>query len=63
MKKTIRLTEPDLHRVIRESVKRVINEEWYPENENDIDDYYYGAIFKFGTDLVYFDEGENMAMI
>ena len=54
--------DPDdfMESVIRESIKKVINEEWYPENENDIDDYYYGAIFKFDTDLVYFDEGENI---
>lgn len=52
--------ESKLRNIVRESIKRVINEEWYPENENDIDDYYYGAIFKFGTDLVYFDEGENI---
>lgn len=30
MKKTIRLSESDLHRVIRESVKRVLREEWKP---------------------------------
>ena len=52
--------ESKIRNIVRESIKRVINEQWYPENENDIDDYYYGAIFKFGTDLVYFDEGENI---
>ena len=52
--------ESKIRNIVRESIKRVINEEWYPENENDIDDYYYGAIFKFNTDLVYFDEDEKI---
>lgn len=52
--------ESKLRNIVHESIKRVMNEEWYPENENDIDDYYYGAIFKLDTDLVYFDEGENI---
>ena len=60
MKKVIRLTENDIHNIVKEAVKRAINEEWYPENETDIDDYYYGAIFKFKTDLVYFDEDEQI---
>ena len=60
MKKVIRLTENDIHNIVKEAVKRAINEEWYPENETDIDDYYYGAIFKFETDLVYFDEDEQI---
>lgn len=42
--------ESKLRNIVRESIKRVMNEEWYPENENDIDDYYYGAIFK-GNDI------------
>lgn len=31
MKKTIRLTESDLHRVIKESVKRILREDWEQE--------------------------------
>lgn len=42
MKKTIRLTESDLHRVIKESVKRILNESTSDNSErlNSICDYF-----------------------
>jgi len=41
MKKTIRLTESDLHRVIKESVKRAIHEGYYGDLSGDYDDGFY----------------------
>lgn len=35
MKQTIRLNESDLHRMIKESVKEVLNENDYTQDEND----------------------------
>ena len=42
MKQTIRLTESDLHRIVRESVKKIM-EEYYPVNGNNFaNDYRFG---------------------
>lgn len=42
-KKLIRLTEQDLHRIVKESVKRIM-EEYYPVNSNNFaKDYRFGA--------------------
>ena len=38
MKKVIRLTEGDLHRIVKESVKRALNEYWQPYNYDLWDD-------------------------
>ena len=38
MKKVIRLTEGDIHRIVKESVKRVLNEYWQPYNYDLWDD-------------------------
>ena len=42
MKKTLRLTESDLHRIVKESVIRVLKEmDWkVPDPENNEEDYY-----------------------
>ena len=45
MKKRIRLSESDLHRVIKESVKRVIN-----EHALDSDDYFYDEFYEMDQD-------------
>ena len=43
MKKIVRLTESDLHRIVKESVKRIM-EEYYPVNSNNFaKDYRFGA--------------------
>lgn len=41
MKKTIRLSESDLHKVIKESVKRAIHEGYYGDLSGDYDDGFY----------------------
>ena len=45
MKRTIRLTESDLHRIVRESVKRVLN-------ENDNDDNILYRIYSISSDAI-----------
>lgn len=46
MKRTIRLTESELKHIINESVRKIINEEFYPEDDDMMDDYYYGMMVK-----------------
>lgn len=41
--------ESYLHNVIKESVNKVLNEKWYPEEDDDISDYSYGMIAKLST--------------
>lgn len=43
------LGESVINRAVRESVKRALNEKWYPEEEDDISDYSYGMIAKLST--------------
>lgn len=38
MKKIVRLTESDLHRIVKESVKRTLKEYWQPYNYDLWDD-------------------------
>jgi hypothetical protein len=45
-KNIIRLTESDLHRIVKESVQKILRERWYPSEEDDISDYSYGSIMK-----------------
>lgn len=55
MKRTIRLKQSELKRMISESVKRVLRESigdydsWYPENDDMMDDYYYGMMMTFSA--------------
>lgn len=49
MRQILRLRESELRRMIAESVKRVLNEKWYPEDEDDISDYSFGMIAKLTT--------------
>lgn len=57
MKRTIRLKESELKHMISESIKRVLNEKWYPEEEDDISDYSFGMIAKLSTrSLMQLDE-------
>ena len=46
MKRTIRLTESELKHIINESVRKIINEKYYPEEGDMMDDYYYGMMVK-----------------
>lgn len=46
MKRTIRLTESELKHIINESVRKIINEVYYPEDGDMMDDYYYGMMVK-----------------
>lgn len=48
-KQIIRLTESDVHRIVKESVNKILNEKWYPEEEDDISDYSFGMIAKLTT--------------
>jgi hypothetical protein len=65
MKRTIRLTESDLHRVIKESVKKVlrettkkqINETW---GEHDEDSEEYGDYRYIGRTAAYYDHDDDM---
>ena len=44
----LRINEQELKKIVTESVKQVLNvlhEEWYPEEDDDISDYSYGAIY------------------
>lgn len=53
-KNIIRLTESQLHNVIKESVKRVLKEQFYPKDDEDIThdgDYSYGAIMTVECDI------------
>ena len=57
MKQTIRLTGSELRNMITESIKKVLNEKWYPESEDDISDYLFGMIAKLSTrSLMQLDE-------
>ena len=57
MKQTIRLTGSELRNMISESIKKVLNEKWYPESEDDISDYSFGMIAKLSTrSLMQLDE-------
>ena len=49
MKRIIRLRESKLRQIIAESVRRVLNEKWYPEDDDDISDYSFGMIAKLST--------------
>ena len=60
MKKLIRLTESDLHRIVKESVKRVLNEDEKPSvnylSNWDDEGYHYNQTIKIGLtqeDFVY----------
>lgn len=39
MKKTVRLSESDLHRVIKESVKRILKETYNPFDDDDFEEW------------------------
>ena len=39
------LSESFIRKTIKESIKKVLGEEWYPEEDDDISDYSYGAIY------------------
>lgn len=40
-KQVIRLTESDLHRIIKESVNKVLNEEHFLESDNQLEEFHY----------------------
>jgi len=58
MRRTIRLRESELKRMITESVKRVLRESigdydsWYPEDDDMMDDYYYGMMMTFSVHML-----------
>ena len=63
MKRIIRLRESKLRQIIAESVRRVLNEKWYPEDDDDISDYSFGMIAKLSTrSLMQLDE-DTIAML
>jgi hypothetical protein len=57
MRQIVRLRESELRKMITESIKKVLNEKWYPEDEDDISDYSFGMIAKLSTrSLMQLDE-------
>ena len=66
-KKLIRLTESDLHRIIKESVNRIINEgnelydEWYEEEDYDGNTGTDGMIRSYDIGTYYMSNAENDA--
>ena len=40
-KKIVRLTESDLHRIVKESVQKILREEWHGDKWDTLEDYYF----------------------
>lgn len=51
------MDENVIRKLVSESIKKVLNEKWYPESEDDISDYSFGMIAKLSTrSLMQLDE-------